>query len=162
VPVTWCVFYSTNFTTNLGSANNVNLAPAVFTGAQQGFYGVNWTISSTTKYPTDCNCSTPGQVVDPNLKQGSEVIPLVAPRLAQLDLTFRRTFRFQEKYSVSAEVSIFNVLNQSVALTESESLGSSAKLYMTGSESSSSFDRQSAAVSAPRFHGARTGGPSSR
>ena len=69
--------YSQNFTTNLGSANNVNLAPAVFTGAQQGFYAVNWTISSTTKYPTDCHCSTPGQLVDPNLKQGSEVIPLV-------------------------------------------------------------------------------------
>jgi hypothetical protein len=135
--------YSTNFTTNLGSSNNVNLAPAVFTGAQQGFYAVNWTISSTTRYPADCNCSTPGQLVDPNLKQGSEVIPLVAPgarltpRLAQLDLTLRRVFRIRERYSVSAEISMFNALNQSVAVTESEALGSSAKLYMTASECSS-------------------------
>ena len=153
VPIKWGIeagvslyaapVYSTNFTTNLASANNLSPAPAVFTGAQQGFYVVNWTISSTTRYPTDCNCSTPGQVVDPNLKQGSEVIPLVAPgarltpRLSQLDLTFRRIFRFQDKYSISTEVSIFNLLNQSVALTESEALGSSAKIYMTGSECSS-------------------------
>ncbi len=132
--------YSTNFTTNIASANNITPAPAVFTGSQQGFYATNWTISSTTKYPADCNCPTPGQVVDPNLKQGSEVIPLVAPgsrltpRLAQLDLTFRRVFHVKERMTISAEATMFNTLNQSVALTESESLGSSAKLYMTGSE----------------------------
>jgi len=61
--------------------------------------------SSTTKCPTDCDCSTPGQLVDPNLKQGTELIQLVAPgteltpRLTQLDVTFRRLFRFRETAS---------------------------------------------------------------
>jgi len=32
---------------------------------------------------------------------------------------------------------MFNALNQSVALTESEALGSSAKIYMTGAECNS-------------------------
>jgi hypothetical protein len=132
---------NSNFTTN-STANYWNTAPAVFTGDVQGFAGLNWTISPTTKYPADCNCSTPGQLVDPNLKQGSEVIPLVipgarlTPRINQDDLTFRRLFRIKERLSLAAEVSIFNVTNQSVALTQSESLGSSAKLFMDKSECS--------------------------
>jgi hypothetical protein len=60
----------------------------------------------------------------------------LTPRLSQLDLTFRRVFRLRDKYAISAEVSIFNALNQSVALTESEAMGSSARIYMTGSECS--------------------------
>ena len=98
------------------------------------------TYKSTAQNTTQT--STPGQLVDPNLKQGSEIIPLVAPgsqltpRLNQVDLTFRRLFRVRERATISAEMSIFNALNQSIALTQSESLGSSARTFMTSAECS--------------------------
>ena len=132
---------STNYTTNLGTFEGLTRAPAVFSGAVQGFKTVNWSVSSTTRYPTDCDCSTAGQLVDPNLHQGTEVIQLVAPgsqftpRLAQLDLSIRRVFRFKERYSISAEFSAYNTLNQSIALAESQSLGTNnAHLFMNSTE----------------------------
>ena len=80
--------------------------------------------------------------MDPNLKQGSEIIPLVAPgarltpRINQDDITFRRNFHIRERYTIAGEVSLFNMFNQSVALTQSESLGSSAAIFMSGSQCS--------------------------
>ena len=135
---------STNYAANLPATIMGQVRDAqTMTGAVQGFYTVNWSVGPTTKYPTDCNCATPGQLVDPNLKQGTEVIQLVAPgsrltpRLDQLDLTLRRNFHVREKYTISAEFTMFNLLNQSVALTESESLGTNnVHLFMTSSECS--------------------------
>ena len=136
---------STNYTTNLGNFGGQTRGPAVFTGAIQGFYTVNWSVGSTTRYPTDCNgCGAlAGTLVDPNLKQGTEVIQLIAPgtretpRLAQMDVTFRRLFHIRERLSISAEVSMYNFLNQSVALAEGQSLGTNnVHLFMNSSECS--------------------------
>ena len=44
---------NSNFTVNT-ITNVTNTSYPVFTGDVQGFQGLNWTISSTTKYPTDC------------------------------------------------------------------------------------------------------------
>jgi hypothetical protein len=135
---------STNYTNMLGNYLGQTRAASVFTGAVQGFYTVNWSVGPTTKYPTDCNCGAlAGTVVDPNLKQGTEVIQLVAPgsrltpRIDQIDLTLRRNFRIREKYTISAEFSMFNLFNQSAAITESESLGTNnVHLFMNNSQCS--------------------------
>jgi hypothetical protein len=144
---------STNYTNMLGNYLGQVRAPGVFTGAVQGFYTVNWSVGPTTKYPTDCNCSTPGQLVDPNLKQGTEVIQLIAPgsrltpRIEQFDLTLRRNFRIREKYTISAEVTMFNLFNQSVAITESESLGTNnAHLFMDSAQCSTANNPTSCGI----------------
>ena len=144
---------STNYTNMLGNYLGQVRAPGVFTGAVQGFYTVNWSVGPTTKYPTDCNCSTPGQLVDPNLKQGTEVIQLIAPgsrltpRIEQFDLTLRRNFRIREKYTISGEVTMFNLFNQSVAITESESLGTNnAHLFMDSSQCSATGNPSSCGI----------------
>ncbi len=100
--------YNTNFT-----VNNVPFVPygvtnpeTVFAGAEQGFKEVYWTLTSGTRYPTNCNCSAPGAIVDPGLAQGSETIMLVAPgsrltpRLTQLDVAIRRAFLFHEHWTI--------------------------------------------------------------
>lgn len=129
--------FSANTTTNV-----TNTAYNIFTGDVQGFKGVGWTISSTSTYPKDCNCPNPGGLVDAGLKQGSEFIPLVAPgaeltpRYNQDDISIRRLFRIKEKYTLMGEFTIFNVVNQSIPLTQSETLGSSAAIFMTSSQCS--------------------------
>jgi Carboxypeptidase regulatory-like domain len=135
---------STNYTNQLGNFLGQVRSSALFTGAVQGFSTVNWSVGPTTKYPTDCNCGAlAGTLVDPSLKQGTEVIQLVAPgalltpRITQLDVTLRRKFRFREKYTLSAEVTMFNATNQSAAITESESLGTNnVHLFMNSAQCS--------------------------
>ena len=139
--------YSTNFGTNLAFNNNTNVySPmAYFAGQQSGFYTVNWTITPTTRYPSDCDAcprdgGNPGlkAMVDPGLKQGSELIPLVAPgsrltpRLNQLDVGLRRIFHPREDMTLSAEGTIFNVINSNTVLTESETLGTKVGPYQLG------------------------------
>ncbi|HYK62472.1 MAG TPA: carboxypeptidase regulatory-like domain-containing protein, partial [Bryobacteraceae bacterium] len=110
---------STTFGTNIAYNNTtmVYSPGAYFAGQTSGLYVVNWNVTSTTRYPADCNCPNPGGLVDPGLKQGSEVIPLVAPgarltpQLNQLDLGLRRVFRPRENMTLSAEVQVFNVIN---------------------------------------------------
>ena len=130
---------STTFGTNTAYNNTtmVYSPGAYFAGQTSGLYVVNWNVTSTTRYPADCNCPNPGGLVDPGLKQGSEVIPLVAPgarltpQLNQLDLGLRRVFRPRENMTLSAEVQVFNVINANTVLTESETLGTSVKPYLT-------------------------------
>jgi hypothetical protein len=132
--------FSTNFATNIAtnSTNAVYSPAAAFAGQQSGFSAVNWIITPATKYPKDCNCPNPGGPVDPGLKQGSEVIPLIAPgsrltpRLNQLDIGVRRLFHIRERATVSGEVQIFNVINANTVLTESYVLGTSIKPYVAG------------------------------
>jgi hypothetical protein len=144
VPIKWGVevsgsfysqpVYSTNFSVTGGGTG----APlAVFDGGISGFKMVNWSITPSTKYPLDCNCPNPGAVVDPNLKQGSEVIELIAPgsrltpRQNQIDLAVRKTFHIREKYRVAGELQIFNIVNSNAALTESYTLGATVKPYLS-------------------------------
>lgn len=142
---------STNYTNQLGNFLGQVRSASVFTGAVQGFYTVNWSVGPTTRYPTNCSqCprdaanSALGAIVDANLKQGTEIIQLVAPgsrltpRISQFDLTLRRNFTFREKYKLSAEVSMFNAMNQSVAIAESQSLGTNnVHLFMDSAQCSS-------------------------
>ena len=125
------------------TANVTNTAYNAFTETVQGFQGVNWTVTPTTKYPTDCNCATPGQLVDPNIKGvASEVIQLVAPgtqlrpRIQQTDVTIRWGHHIREKYSIQGELTMFNMFNQSAALAQGTTLGSSAKTFMDSAECS--------------------------
>jgi carboxypeptidase family protein len=132
--------YSTNFGTNLAFNNNTNIySPAAYSAGQQsGLYAVNWSITPTTRYPADCKCQNPGAVVDPGLKQGSELIPLVAPgarltpRLNQFDIGLRRLFHPRENMTLSGEATIFNVINANTVLTESETLGTKVAPYLQG------------------------------
>src|SRR5207244_1606859 len=139
--------YSTNFGTNLAFNNNTNVySPlAYFAGQQSGFYAVNWNITPNTRYPTDCSAcpqdaSNPNlkAIVDPGLQQGAELIPLVAPgsrltpRLNQFDVGVRRLFHPREDMTLSAEGTIFNVINSNTVLTESETLGNRVAPYLRG------------------------------
>jgi hypothetical protein len=132
--------YNTNFALN-NLPSGFPLVPntePLFAGAQQGFKEVYWTLTSGTKYPANCNCSTPGAIVDPGLAQGSETIMLVAPgsrltpQLTQLDLGIRRGFLIHERYSVKAEAQIFNFLNSNAVTAEAQTLGSSVTPFVKG------------------------------
>jgi len=121
-----------NYPTGLGNP----VAEPLFAGQQQGFKEVYWTINSATKYPANCNCPSPGGVVNAGLLQGAETILLVAPgsrltpQLNQLDIGIRRSFTFHDRYTVKAEAQIFNVINSNVVTAESQTLGPSVTPYL--------------------------------
>ena len=117
-------------------AGNVN---ATF---NNGFLSRQWTITGTTVYPTDCNCSLAGQKVNPNIGsafgQSSITVNLVAPgavltpRLNEVDFGLRRVFKFREKYRIEPEIQFFNLLNSNAVLFQSESVPASAAAYKVG------------------------------
>ena len=125
---------------------------AYFAGQTQGFYAVNWSLTPTTRYPADCRCPNPGGLVDPGLRQGSELIPLVAPgsrltpRLSQVDFGIRRLFHPRQNMTMSAQAEIFNVINVNTVLTESETLGTSVTPYVPGGSGG-----QPSAIANPRM-----------
>jgi hypothetical protein len=134
--------YSTNFAVTGGG---VGQPLAAFDGAISGFKMVNWSLTASTRYPADC-ASCPADatnsalkaVVDPGLKQGSEVIELVAPgkiltpRQNQIDIGVRKLFKIREKFTVMGEMQVFNIVNANAVLTESYTLGASIKPYAAG------------------------------
>jgi hypothetical protein len=139
--------FSSNFGTTLGTGLSLTSASplAVLAGNVGGFKMVNWSITPTTRYPADCaSCPTDPSnsalkaVVDPGLKQGSEILELVAPgsrltpRLSQFDLGLRKIFKIREKWTIMAEGQIFNLFNVSTPLTESYSLGNSVTPFLAG------------------------------
>ncbi len=73
-----------------------------------------------------------------NPRQGTELIPLVAPgsrltpRLNQLDIGVRRLFHPRENMTLAAEGTIFNIINANTVLTESETLGTKVAPYLPG------------------------------
>jgi len=104
---------------------------------------VNWSITSTTRYPFDCSVPgcTPGALVLPagvKLTNPSETIPLVAPgsryldRLLQVDLGVRKVVRVGERLAVSPQIDVFNVNNSHAVLTETQALGTSGSNTFTG------------------------------
>jgi len=76
--------------------------------------------------------------VDPGLRQGSETIQLIAPgsrltpQLTQFDIGARRVFRIHEKYTIIPEMQLFNVINASTVLVETQSLGTTIKPFVSG------------------------------
>jgi hypothetical protein len=132
--------YNTNFALNNQAAvfsTQINTEP-MFAGSQQGLKNVYWTLTSTTKYPANCACATPGAVVDPGLAQGAETIMLVAPgsrltpQLNQLDISIRRGIVIKDHYRMKIEAQIFNVLNSNAVTAEAQTLGSSVTPFVNG------------------------------
>ena len=126
-------------------ANNVFLLIAVlmafgviFAGAQQGFKEVYWTVTPATKYPANCNCATPGAVVDRGLAQGAETILLVppgsrlTPQLTQLDVAIRHWLPVGGGNHIKVEAQVLNVLNSNVVTAEAQTLGASITPFVSG------------------------------
>jgi hypothetical protein len=134
--------FSANFAGSV-SGNSLALAgvsPLFLLGGNVGgFKMVNWPVSSSTKYPANCNCPDPGGLVDPGQVSGlTETVELVAPgarftpRLNQFDLGIRKIFHIRDKYTLMGEAQIFNLFNVGTVLTESYTLGSSVTPYLAG------------------------------
>ncbi|HLH00470.1 MAG TPA: carboxypeptidase regulatory-like domain-containing protein [Bryobacteraceae bacterium] len=130
--------YNTNFNGGAIAPYSITNAETTFAGAQQGLKEVYWTINSSTKYPSNCACPTPGAVVDSGLAQGSETLVLVAPgsrltpQLNQLDIGIRRDFVIHDRWTIKAQGQIFNVLNSNVVTAEAQTLGSSITPFTKG------------------------------
>jgi hypothetical protein len=88
---------------------------------------VNWLLSRTTRY-TEAGCAgrpcTPGALVIPDLVVSSLTVPLAPsgterflPRLNQLDLTVKKTFRLG-RLTYDARLDVFNALNVDTWLNE--------------------------------------------
>ena len=129
--------YNSNFALNNPPYGVTNAEPT-FAGQQQGFKEVNWTLTSITKYPANCNCPTPGGVVDPGLLQGAETIMLVAPgsrltpQLNQFDIAIRRAFVIHDRWNIKAEGQIFNLLNANTVYAEGQTMGSNISPFVKG------------------------------
>jgi hypothetical protein len=139
----WGIYGSISFYSNRYQGS---FTPLGSTGAvvNNGYLARTWTITAATKYPTNCVGCTPGALVDPGLLQGAEVINLVAPgqvltpRLNQFDVSFKRTFKFKEKYVLEPTVQIFNLFNSNAATTESTALGGDTSPFLPKSACTSS------------------------
>ena len=94
-----------------------------------------------------------GCPIDPNFNalQGSETINLVSPgqvrtpRLNQLDLSVKRTFKFRERYVLEPTVQVFNIMNTNAAVVQATALSASYSAtsagvapFLTASQCSSS------------------------
>jgi len=144
--------YSNRYQGNFAGSGTVG-------GTNNGYLARTWSVSSTTRYPADCaqcpndpTVTTPTiingvsfptkMLVDPGLKQGSETIQLVAPgsvltpRLNQLDLSVKKSFRFREKYVLEPTLQAFNILNSNAAVTQSTSVSTTVSPFLTSGCSS--------------------------
>jgi hypothetical protein len=78
------------------------------------------------------------------LGQASETINLVAPgqvltpRLNQVDIGLKKTFKLRERFVLEPEAQVFNVLNNNAAVTEAVTLGADAAPYLPKSACTSS------------------------
>jgi len=139
VPIKWGIQVSASlYAAPVYGGGNAFVGVGALSTGTGGFKNVYWSISPTTRYPTDCNCPNPGALVDPGLTQGSETITLLppgsrfTPRLNQLDIGVRKIFRVREKMSLIGEAQFFNVLNSNAVLTENQSLASTIKPFLPG------------------------------
>jgi hypothetical protein len=119
--------------------------------ANDGYLARTWTVSSATRYPSDCSqcpqdAATPSlkAKVDPTMAQASETLQLVAPgevltpRLTLLDIGFKRPFHIKERFVFEPEVQIFNLLNTNAAITQSTTVSTTVAPFLTGSACSGS------------------------
>jgi hypothetical protein len=141
LPIKWGVTGSVSFYSNRYQGL---FAPAGSTAgvADDGYLQRGWTITAASVYPKNCVGCTPGAPIFPAgtvLGQTSETIQLVppgsvlTPRLNQLDVSFKKSFRFRDKYVLEPEVQIFNILNNNAAVSESTSLGADAAPFLSKS-----------------------------
>jgi hypothetical protein len=109
---------------------------AAFQSYAGPFRGTVWNIGAATRYAPGCpGPCTPGALVIPNLVTApttptSMNVALLAPgsdyygRMNQLDLGFRKLFRFG-RYQYSGQVDIFNFTNNGYVKTETRTFGAS-------------------------------------
>jgi hypothetical protein len=144
--IKWGVIASVSLYSNRYQGGFAAPSGATVITANDGYLARTWTITTTTRYPTDCTAcgSLAGQLVDPNLKQGAETINLVAPgqvltpRLNQLDLSFKKTFKFREKYTAEPTIQLFNMLNSNAVIAQGTAIGSSIQPFLPASACTSS------------------------
>ncbi len=144
IPIRWGVVGSLGF----GSSRvQGGFATSAAASVNNGWLPRTWTLTAASVYPANCVGCTPGARVFPTgtvLGQASETINLVAPgqvlspRFNSLDIGFKKTFRFRERYSLEPAVQIFNLLNANTAITESTSLGGDTSPFLPKSACSSS------------------------
>ncbi len=130
VPIKWGIMGSVSFYSNRYQGL---WAPAGSTAGvpDDGYLQRSWTINANSVYPKNCVGCTPGARVFPAgtvLGQVSETVQLVppgsvlTPRLNQLDVSIKKSFRFRDKYVLEPEMQVFNILNNNAAVNESTSL----------------------------------------
>jgi hypothetical protein len=135
VPIKWGIQGAVSFYSNRYQGGGVpaGFAPSGSTAgvADDGYLARYWTINANTVYPKNCVGCTPGARIFPTgtvFGQASDSIQLappgsvVTPRLNQLDVSFKKSFRFRDKYVLEPEVQIFNILNNNAAVSESQAL----------------------------------------
>ena len=113
-----------------GTLNNGYLARTITISSKTASVYPNGSIGVA---PAGTSCSAGPAVgcpIDPgfNALQGAETINLVSPgavrtpRLNQLDLSVKRTFKFREKYVLEPTIQVFNLLNTNAAVVQSTAL----------------------------------------
>jgi hypothetical protein len=138
IPIHWGFVISASFYSNRYQGVFAPLGSTVGV-VNDGYLSRTWTITPATRYPSNCVACTPGALVDPGLLQGAETINLVAPgqvltpRLNQLDLSLKKTFRLHERFVFEPEAQVFNVLNSNAAVTESVALGADTSPFLSKS-----------------------------
>ena len=111
---------------------------AILQSSPEDFKYLNWDITAASLYSADCvGCVAGGRVTVNNptgtILNGSERIQLAEPgtrysdRLNQVDLGLKKTFKLREKLRIQAQLDVFNVMNSSTVLVETQGLGVTAK-----------------------------------
>jgi len=130
--------YSNHYQGNFGTGTTGTL--------NDGYLGRTLSVTSGTRYPSDCSvCPQDGTnpalkaLIDPGTPI-TETLQLVAPgalrtpRLTQLDISFKRTFRFHDRIVMEPEIQVFNLLNSNAAVTQSVSVSSTVAPFLTSSQ----------------------------
>jgi hypothetical protein len=132
--------YQYTYTPSPTIAANLNTG-GVF---NNGYLARTWNLTANTVYPAGCVGCTPGARVFPTgfvLGQASETVNLAAPgqvrtpRLSQLDIGLKKTFKIRERFVFEPEAQVFNLLNSNAAVTESVSIPSSTSPTAPGNVS---------------------------
>jgi hypothetical protein len=119
-----------------GTLNNGYLGRTITISSKSASVYPNGSIGVAPALPAGTPCPsapTVGCPIDPgyNSLQGGETINLVSPgsvrtpRLTQLDLSMKRTFRFHERYVLEPTVQVFNLLNTNAPVVQSTSVSAS-------------------------------------
>jgi len=125
-----------------------SFTPTGSTGVESnnGYLARTWNVSSSTRYPADC-ATCPQDGANPALKAVvdsktpiTETLQLVAPgtvrtdRLNQLDISFKKNFRFRERWVLEPEVQIFNLLNSNAAVTQATGISTTVAPFLTSAQ----------------------------
>ena len=164
-PIHWGVIASASLYSNRyqGSFTPAGSSAAV---NNDGYLARTWTVTKTTRYPLDCaQCPAATDAagagaglrafVDPTMSQPSETLQLVAPgqvltpRLNQLDIGFKRVFRFKDKYVLEPEAQIFNMFNSNAAVIQATAVSTTVAPFLPASACGSNTALKNCGVGGP-------------